>query len=454
MISVDSSATLNVSGRLNLMADGVGSLNIGRGSTVNVGSFETADEGGSATITIGGTLPAALVYSGTSYVGGDEADHGGGTTVFVQTGGSIQHVGPGTTLVMHAPSNMIVSSGGSLSAGDSIYVKGLLQAYGTITSPVLRFLGNGRMQGSGTVACDMSSPVTTTMITAFGTMTLGRAAATGWQFAGSLFCGSNAVTIQDTDGFTLGDTTSIAGGSLSHPGTMINPASGVLLGRGSTTGNLANNGKLAIEGPNPATFAINGNYVAGAGSTIALRLNGRNAGQADLVTTTGNLNCSQTLDLTFAPGAVFLAGDVITILSGATRTGTFNSVVTHGLPNPAVIQVQYTANAVRVQFLQTVDAGDAPAPATLAFSGRTAAAGGPFFELALPERAFVTLEVFDARGRRVALLATKEENAGVHRYAIADAGGVRWRRGVYFGRVRIVSAAERERSLTAKLVVR
>jgi hypothetical protein len=306
------------------------------------------------------------------------------------------------------------------------------------------------------VPCDLSSAVTTASINAFGNFSLGRATTGGWQFGGSLFCNQYAVSILDTNGFTFGDTTSIAGGSLTWSSTAIVPAAGAFIGRGTANGILANGGTLSIEGPNPATLTINGNYVAGAGSKIALRLNGRNAGQADRVQVSGNLNCAQTLDLTFAPGAVFQAGDVITILAGGTRSGTFSTIVTHGLSGGiGVMQVEYTATAVNVHFLQTVDV---PAAATvpLALVGRSFTAGGagPAFELTLPERAFVTLEVFDARGRRVAVLDAKDEDAGVHRFPLSVAGTSPWRRGVYFGRVRVATAGAPPRALTAKLVVR
>jgi hypothetical protein len=458
-IDVDSSATLNVTGRLNLVAGGVGSLHLGHGSTATVGSFETADESGNAQMTIESPMgtTSTLTYQGTSYIGGDETDHAsGGTTVFVQSGGEMRHSGAGTTLWVLGPGNLIVTSGGLLTAGDSIYVKGLMQVYGTIASPVMRFLGNGRLQGSGAVPCDLSSAVTTTSINAFGNIALGRATTGGWQFGGSLFCNQYAVSILDTNGFTFGDTTSIAGGSLTWSSTAIVPAAGAFIGRGTANGILANGGTLSIEGPNPATLTINGNYVAGAGSKIALRLNGRNAGQADRVQVTGSLNCAQTLDLTFAPGAVFQAGDVITILTGGTRSGTFSTIVTHGLSGGmGVMQVEYTATAVNVHFLQTVDV-PAAAPAPLALVGRSFTAGGAgaAFELTLPERAFVTLEVFDARGRRVAVLDAKDEDAGVHRFPLSVAGTTPWRRGVYFGRVRVATAGAPPRALSAKLVVR
>lgn len=125
-------------------------------------------------------------------------------------------------------------------------------------------------------------------------------------------------------------------------GTTLNVTGGTVMGTGHIDGTVNNTSGTVAAGNSPGTLTINGTYTQGAAGTLAVEINGKTAGQFDLLDVNGTAN----LDGTIAVTSSTLADPGVTVLTADTRNGTFSNQ-TGVLPN----DVTYPGNnvVVRVQ---------------------------------------------------------------------------------------------------------
>ena len=118
------------------------------------------------------------------------------------------------------------------------------------------------------------------------------------------------------------DAATVNGGTLRGIGTVqAGGAAGLSV---NTTGRL----EPGLSGP--GTLSVTGKVTLGAGSTLAIDVNGTAAGQADKVVATGVMTVGGKIDLT--TGYTPVLGDTTEILTGSSRTGSFTSGAGGDLP--------------------------------------------------------------------------------------------------------------------------
>jgi T5SS/PEP-CTERM-associated repeat protein len=234
-------------------------------------------------------------------------------------------------------------------------------------------------------------------------------------------------------------------------------ASGRLEGRGSVESPTFDNGGWIEVGDGTfGTLSLVGPFGQLAAGTLALDIGGSNAGQFDRITSTGAATLAGTLRLQFPPGAALAQGVAIPLVTASSIVGTFAAVEIDGFPDPAALAVTYTPTQVLLTLQAAVDVPAVPPPGGFALVGGRRA-GAPAFRLDLPEAADARVELFDATGRRVCVLADRAFGPGSHRIELSAPGPVAGRpaRGVYFGRatIRVAGSHGPERRLSDRIVV-
>ena len=121
--------------------------------------------------------------------------------------------------------------------------------------------------------------------------------------------GTTSLTAADAKLQTSG-AANVTGGTLRGIGTVQTGAAGLSV---NTTGTL----EPGLSGP--GTLSVTGKVTLGAGSTLAVDVNGTGAGQADKVVATGAMTVGGKIDLT--TGYTPALGDTTEILTGSPRTG-------------------------------------------------------------------------------------------------------------------------------------
>ena len=177
--------------------------------------------------------------------------------------------------------------------------------------------------------------------------------------------------------------------------------------------------------------------------------------QFDRLVSTGAVTLAGTLDVQILPGFVPDPGEDFTLISGASRTGTFSTVTLQGQPVNGQFTLNYTATSVVLHVNQiTVDVPEPGGglPRELAFSGHSGNGTSAGFELALPEAARISVRLYSASGRFLGTLLDGDREAGVVRLPLRalgrDLSG-----GVYFGRVTVrTGTSESIRSAKVTLI--
>ncbi len=422
------------------------SLNIANGGYFTCGSFEAADLGGAvSTISLTG-VGSDFAFDNNFLLAGDSTHAGGTATMTIADGGVLREDGTGGFVGLYPGATMHVNPGGNVNvATGEMRIEGVLQVGGgTTTLNRYTLVGNGRIRGTGTVLGNVSSAVATSRVSAVGgDLSVGAYhSITGFDSRGTVEAGSSLLTLNDSNGITLGDTTTVDGGTLKASASgFTNPSTGFVRAFGTVQGtSLLNQGVLAVGGASPSTLLLTGAYTQSAGGRLRVRVHSTNTNQADRVNVTLGATLAGTLQLDFLPNGAYLAGVPITIMTFQSRTGTFPALVVNGV-GVGTFSVVYTATAVNIVFNQTV-AVEPALPRELSFLGRNGSPG--FLELALPAASDIHVRLFDVRGREVARVAGGPAEAGVHRYPLA----ADLRRGVYFGRATVRAAHPVAPSLT------
>ncbi len=248
--------------------------------------------------------------------------------------------------------------------GAGITIDGLLtnNPGGAISGPassVLQFLTSGGYTGNGTIAARVNAHVKST-ITATGNLTMGLNTTSGVTIDGVLKCGTNLVTLIDSNGVTLGTKTEFINTILTQNITLgVSPKS-IFQGMGTVdTGLLSLNGNIKpgdtdAAGPETDTITCTGDVQIGAQAEYLCHLGppgfGEEFPQSDRIQTNGAGDVVQinggTLDVQLLPFYTPVASDSFDVVKGfAGVSGFFD---THILPPGA--RVSYLPSAVRVHF--------------------------------------------------------------------------------------------------------
>jgi hypothetical protein len=196
----------------------------------------------------------------------------------------------------------------------------------------------------------------------FGTVR--KSAGTGTSIFGAGLSVTNRGTIEALTGtlqfwmFTQeSGTTALNGGNLNF----LNDAvfnGGSLVGNGTITGNVRNNGATFGPGFSPGKITINGNYIQGANGVMTLEIGGAAAGtEYDQLQVSGAVALGGTLNISLINGFRPAVGDVFPIILPGSFTGAFSSINTTGFTG----QVNYSAGAISITIL-TVSGTPTPTP--------------------------------------------------------------------------------------------
>jgi hypothetical protein len=170
------------------------------------------------------------------------------------------------------------------------------------------------------------------------------------KFDNSAFLGINAGTLSIPVTTRLDGVIDVAPGAVLALPASTDSIAGIggagTLRLGNGTGTFQNRGNLAPGGVGGiATLRIEGNLQQGPGGTVQLELAGRNASEQDVLAITGNANLGGTLELIALPAFQPNPGDRFPIITFASSSGTFASVI-----QPAALAATVTSSTTSVTF--------------------------------------------------------------------------------------------------------
>jgi autotransporter-associated beta strand protein len=221
---------------------------------------------------------------------------------------------------------------------------------------------------------------------------------------------------------------------------------GVLQGASPLGGNVAVSVGGRVEPGAPIGILGAGTSNLGVGSLLKLELAGPLPSQYDRFQVANNLTVSGDLEVVLTNGFVPAIGDTFILVTAGSAFPQFQHGTAPPLPPDRAWQFAHLGNKLVARVIAAASVGvDPAAPARTALLG---AAPNPFtietaigFELSRPGR--VDLELFDTRGRRVAvLLQGANLPAGRHRarWSGRDQGGREAGPGIYWARMRVDGA--------------
>ncbi len=265
----------------------------------------------------------------------------------------------------------------------------------------------------------------------------------GTGFAGQGWTELNGVLFPAT-----GDTARFNGGTLQGNGTL---AADLLSSARTSPGNSI--GNLTVAGS--FTQTIDGE--------LFIEIGGREDGEYDVLTVTGDARLAGTIWLQTADDFEPVVGDTFQVMTCASRTGEFD-LMYGALGEGVLYDVLYYDTHVTVVVTQTFSStddepGELPSETSISaisFSSCLVTGGSVQFQLDLPQASDVTIELFDFSGRRVSTIANQFTNAGAHSYqwhGLSD-NSYPVSSGIYFGRARVINEEQSRNYTTRVLYVR
>jgi len=332
-------AVVNIAGSYTLAGNtniSLGSANFNVPASLSGGTLSGGALGGSATVTVTGTL---------NWTGGTMGGGGSGTTA----------IAPGANLPISGAANKFVSARTVNNAGTATWVSDGTDIRASAGASVFNNTGifNALNNNALNPARIVNSGGTLTVNNqAGGTLNASGAETTEFNVpfsnAGTVNLNSGILSFRSTYTQTAG-ATHLLGGSLSSLGTF-DIHGGVLDGTGNITGNVTNGGQVN-PGTSPGSISIIGNYTQTAAGVLNLDLNGLAAGtQFDQLHVNGILTLAGTLHTllgyhpTVADSFVIINNDLIDAVNG-----TFN-----GLPGGAT----FVSDGARFQINYAGDTGN------------------------------------------------------------------------------------------------
>jgi hypothetical protein len=138
--------------------------------------------------------------------------------------------------------------------------------------------------------------------------------------------------------------TDLNGGNLSCTNDIVLDG-GSLIGTGTITGNVRNNGATVSPGHSPGRITITGNYIQGANGILSMEIGGTSPGTGyDQLAVSGGATLGGTLNISTINGFTPTKGDVYTLISASSFSGQFGQVNISGFGG----QVDYSSNGVTI----------------------------------------------------------------------------------------------------------
>lgn len=477
VLSVTNTMEFRGTGSLNLATINAGLLNMKTGADLTANgaingkvAMETSSAiHASAPLSLGlATDPLAISFAGLLDIGGQSVtllDSNGPLLGDVDlAGGSLTYAAEGTFTSGKSLTGNGLINGRLRSTGASIIASGaglrfndvLVAAGGTLGGTLMRFLGDGALEGAGTLNCAVDFDPGS-IVTATGDLTMGNSgSASGVLMDGDMYVGSHTVVLKDANTINLGPLTSLGGGTLIHTNVLSVDPAHVLLGTGAVTATTLDNLGRVSPGNSIGQLTVNAAYRNQTG-VLEIELGDHATGECDRLTINGAATWSGTLFLKPAPSFSAHAGDIYTVATHTSRTGTFSNVVLQGFASGTTFDVNYSNT--RVQIIMTFNpaaVGDevavaAELPTSLELRSVGTFADAPSLELGLPRAGQVALGLYDITGRSVLSLENGPAAAGWHRYDLAREAKLSG--GIYFGRVTWREASGRPQERTTRVCI-
>jgi hypothetical protein len=298
------------------------------GSGAFLGQSGTLD-GKSSTITSNGTVAIAQSFSLNAQ--GTIVNNGQVT---------VTSTGPSTLLILTDSLTLdgtghVVLAGGTIvgQSGQTLANHNTIQGKGTITGMAV--------QNAGTILANVSSAQLTVSPSSPGLTSSGAIGV------------STGSTLQVNGQFQETTGTVTADGALStNSGLTIQ--GGKLLGKGSFSGDVTSSG-VVMPGDavnQTGIFTLTGNYTQNASGELDVSIGGRTLGsQYDRLAVSSTAALGGTLRIALVSGFVPAIGNTFQIVTAASRSNTFSTVIGSGINSTRHFQVVYQSNGVQLKVL-------------------------------------------------------------------------------------------------------
>ncbi len=216
--------------------------------------------------------------------------------------------------------------------------------------------------------------------------------------------------------------------------------------------NFTNNG-ITAPGNSAGTLSYIGNFLPSATAVLDIQLGGLNQAEYDQLNVTGSAKLNGTLKVSLLNGFIPAVGDSFVVLT--TTSAITDSFVTFDVQSGLYLTIKKNANNVTI-FVDSVgtissleNETDVKAVTSYELSQNYPNPFNPTttIQFALPQAAFVMLEVFNIVGERVDVLVSQELNSGKYNY---EWNGLTLTSGVYFYRLRAGSFVETRKMILLK----
>jgi hypothetical protein len=504
-VNVSGLATLGASGaNTYVVIDSLGTLHLNGGvlSGTTGYCFVDIEHGAQCTIngvTLSGTGGGMRAHDGGQITASGHCDLSGQQRVECDSVGTFIYNGP-TAMTVASQALMEVFRGGFAQVSPGLDIRGRLimsdgvpsdapqmklrplgivgttaggsSGHAVLQCPLVRVLDAGSIFATGIIAgrLHLESPTTVLTIANFSPTTYGRlvvgdsTAIDGFVSNAQTQIGLDTLSVLDANGPDLGHM-SIDGGWLQMKGFGHLHSGDWLSGQGRVEGSIdvQSGGRLEFLGTIKGSvqtagelggesayglLAITGALVQTGTSRTTLKIGD---GPQDLITVGGAATLAGALDVRVNGDPMPAIGDTFTLISAASRTGTFASVTFDGGSPTGVIQVIYGSGNVRIAMVGAPTAvRDVPKGVT---ELRFVATSGPRdggLELDLPTAQHARITLYDVTGRQQAQLVDGDLPVGRHQLVLRreDAPAS----GIYFARA-VLHGDYGERVLRARLVV-
>ena len=262
------------------------------------------------------------------------------TGTYFTANGKNMTVGPGVTI----RGNGTIGTGNSNFAwGLGIVNQGLIEAVNSLLIFLDKNQGWNMTNDGGTLR---AAPGGTLRFTYPGTVT---------NNAGGLIEVLSDATLQLDNGAALINN---ADGTIKLENGTIDAAAGIdinggeLIGSGTITGAIRNNGGIVAPGFSPGKITINGDYTQGADGVLNIEIGGTEAGTGyDQLRVVGTATLGGTLNLALINGFVPRLGDVFEIIDPNAVSGSFAQINAEGFG----VQANYAAGGITVTVTSVPD---------------------------------------------------------------------------------------------------